>query len=270
MPKLLFLILFLLSFFFQHIFAQVSAAFEHRTQKDFYCNYDTISFINLSENYDYIHWDFGDGYETYIENPKHLYTQAGNYTVRLTAYQTGGASADTSLELSIEQAPEMSLEPQGLQYLDEGSVLEARVSGNFNSVQWSTGSSAESIEITVGGTYRVQVFADNGCTLSDSLRVETVKVPESEIRIEITNNILTPDGNGLNDFLIISDFDKILGRCNLKVFNRHGALVFENSDYKNNWRGTDLNGRLLDSGTYYYIIKIEGRTGGTGFIDIIR
>lgn len=45
----------------------------------------TIYFDNQSINATSYHWDFGDGTTSTLENPNHDYSDAGTYTVRLTA-----------------------------------------------------------------------------------------------------------------------------------------------------------------------------------------
>ena len=46
---------------------------------------DSVSFTNLSSNYESVLWDFGDGQTSTAENPTHTYAVNGNYTVTLTA-----------------------------------------------------------------------------------------------------------------------------------------------------------------------------------------
>ena len=57
---------------------------------------DSISFTNLSSNYESVLWDFGDGASSFDENPTHLYTTSGNYTITLSALTNGGCLLDTS------------------------------------------------------------------------------------------------------------------------------------------------------------------------------
>lgn len=44
---------------------------------------DTIFFYNSSENATYYQWDFGDGDASVLENPSHVYENAGTYEVTL-------------------------------------------------------------------------------------------------------------------------------------------------------------------------------------------
>ncbi len=46
----------------------------------------TVSFINQSENYDSLFWNFGNGQHAYALNPTISYSAVGNYTVSLTSY----------------------------------------------------------------------------------------------------------------------------------------------------------------------------------------
>ena len=46
-------------------------------------------------------WDFGDGTTSTVQNPKHTYTQAGTYTVKLTVKDDLGATATTSKEITV-------------------------------------------------------------------------------------------------------------------------------------------------------------------------
>lgn len=72
--------------------------------------------------------------------------------------------------------------------------------------------------------------------------------------------IFTPNGDGINDVLVIKGIEKYTN-AQLKIFNRWGGLVFESSGiYKNDWDGTNLNGARIGGdklpvGTYFYILE---------------
>jgi hypothetical protein len=61
---------------------------------------DSISFINLSSNYESVFWDFGDGVTSTDENPTHKFTLNGSYTVILTAI-TNAACIENTQTISI-------------------------------------------------------------------------------------------------------------------------------------------------------------------------
>jgi gliding motility-associated-like protein/uncharacterized repeat protein (TIGR01451 family) len=82
----------------------------------------------------------------------------------------------------------------------------------------------------------------------------------------IINNGITPNNDGLNDFLQIDCIENYLDN-NIQIFNRWGVLVFERDRYDNNnnaFRGisegrvTVKKGDLLPTGTYFYILRFFG------------
>ena len=83
-------------------------------------------------------------------------------------------------------------------------------------------------------------------------------------------NILTPNGNGKNDALVIPCVQNFTNN-ELVVFNRWGDKVFSTIGYQNDWEGT-YKGNTLPAGTYYYIFKVDTDDAdpAQGFITIIR
>ena len=65
----------------------------------------SFQFIDNSQSTNQVidwHWDFGDGAESNLASPQHVYTQAGTYTIRLTVKDQSG---DTDhFERSLEVA----------------------------------------------------------------------------------------------------------------------------------------------------------------------
>jgi gliding motility-associated-like protein len=66
-------------------------------------------------------------------------------------------------------------------------------------------------------------------------------------------NVFTPNGDDVNDVFFVNGLENYsaFGGVDLKVFNRWGNLVYEDSNYQNNWEGKDISG-----GTYYYILTL--------------
>jgi gliding motility-associated-like protein len=78
----------------------------------------------------------------------------------------------------------------------------------------------------------------------------------------IANNLLTPNGDGVNDTWTIQYLDQY-PENEVSVFNRNGERVFYTKNYQNNWNGKTSNQEVLED-TYYYIIKLS-KSGKVGF-----
>ncbi|MFT5723792.1 MAG: gliding motility-associated-like protein, partial [Bacteroidia bacterium] len=81
---------------------------------------------------------------------------------------------------------------------------------------------------------------------------ELIKVP----------NLVTPNGDGLNDVWDLSEIPDI-GNTKVSVVNRWGKTVFSTSDYQHDWAGT-YKGEPLPDGVYIYLIE------GSEFYDTLK
>jgi len=88
----------------------------------------------------------------------------------------------------------------------------------------------------------------------------------TEYSLEIPN-LITPDGNGKNDFWVIGGL-RIVEGYTLKIFNKLGELVYFSVNYDNTWDAT-YNGNPLPEGTYFYIFQSDYKTY-TGYVSVIR
>jgi gliding motility-associated-like protein len=69
-----------------------------------------------------------------------------------------------------------------------------------------------------------------------------------------TPNVMTPNGDGINDELIFSGL-QYHPNSELMVYNRWGNLVYSDMNYQNNW-----NGGGLPDGLYYYVLRLTDGT----------
>ena len=108
---------------------------------------------------------------------------------------------------------------------------------------------------------------DNGFITSDSFipddySILTLGGAFDKSTVNLTNYYLSPNGNGINDFLVIEEVS-LSPNNNLKIYNRWGRLVYSAVDYTNDFNGIAnaklvLNkGKILPSGVYFYIIDLE-------------
>lgn len=91
---------------------------------------------------------------------------------------------------------------------------------------------------------------------------ESCKTAEVRILVDDGNvcsgiNIITPNGDNINDALVFPCLTDENIKGSLTVFNQWGQEVYRNEDYKNDWEGT-YNGNDLPVGTYFYILEANG------------
>lgn len=81
-------------------------------------------------------------------------------------------------------------------------------------------------------------------------------------------NVFTPNGDGKNDTFVIAGLE-LFKNVELRVFNRFGYEVYHAETYCNDWNGSGLN-----SGTYFYYLKMEDETGqihiNKGYVTILH
>ncbi len=102
-----------------------------------------------------------------------------------------------------------------------------------------------------------------GCQGTDSLFVYLY-----DDREQAVYNIITPNGDGLNDFFDLSYLNPS-GSCKLTILNRWGSEVYTDDAYGNDWFGTDQDGNTLPDGTYYYVLQCGFEVKSTGPISIV-
>ncbi|MFN4300313.1 MAG: gliding motility-associated C-terminal domain-containing protein [Thermaurantimonas sp.] len=120
-------------------------------------------------------------------------------------------------------------------------------------------------------TYYLLVTDAGGCQGLDSMRVFVVKPPITDSTEIFRNvpNLLTPNGDGVNDVL---DLSELIGNqtCELVVMNRYGKIVYNSLPYTNNWAGTDNAGAPLPDGAYYILVVCDDEVIYRGSVTIIQ
>ncbi|MCU0392232.1 MAG: gliding motility-associated C-terminal domain-containing protein [Thermoflexibacter sp.] len=96
-------------------------------------------------------------------------------------------------------------------------------------------------------TYIVTGIDAAGCRNVDSVLVRVI----NEADIDVVD-VLTPNGDGLNDILYVKNIE-LYPENTIIVFNRWGKEIFQRKNYKNDWDGT-INGELLPTGVYFYVV----------------
>ncbi len=110
-------------------------------------------------------------------------------------------------------------------------------------------------------TYSIMLIDSFNCKHFERFKIEVnIKVP----------NVITPNSDGYNDnFRIIG----LPVGTSIKIFDKNGYLVFKAESYNetNLWNGLDINGRSVETGTYWYVISNpDFKLLKKGFVFLIR
>jgi gliding motility-associated-like protein len=110
------------------------------------------------------------------------------------------------------------------------------------------------------------------CPTSCDIATVNIDVLSGRRDADVATNIITPNGDGVNDNLIIDGFDENSpnNQSEMTIYNQWGNIVYQAKPYKNDWSGKFKDNPLPD-GTYYYIfLKEPTATPMKTFITIIR
>ena len=111
-------------------------------------------------------------------------------------------------------------------------------------------------------TYEVSV--DNKCVIHNAV----IHVLPRPVPTIIVHNVITPNGDGINDYLVIDSIEKYPVN-KVTIFDRWGntITVIENYDNKTQrWGGMYKDNRKVVDGVYYYKIELPDRKSILGWI----
>ena len=199
-------------------------------------------------------------------------------SIRLKAYP------NPVIEISTDPGDTVYLQNPHVTYSFENLSADTLDISNFYWIlnqQYNITSTSEEPRFTYVETgdfsTELKVYNPQGC---DTSYLHTVRVEPVKLKIP---NVFTPNGDGVNDYFIISletsndasnnnsgsgsrgrrdteleyeayePLSSYYEKADLTIFNRWGRIVYQSSDYHNDWDGGGLS-----DGTYFYVLKCKG------------
>ncbi len=109
------------------------------------------------------------------------------------------------------------------------------------------------------GSYQTTLIITDaqGCVDTTAINLEVVGAI-------VVPNVVTPNGDGVNDVFFIKNLDKNKA-YKLAVLNRWGNVVFEVNDYQNDW----VPNNLIDGVYFYKVLQAETEKQNNGFFTVI-
>jgi gliding motility-associated-like protein len=225
--------------------------FDLQDQYD-YCAGDSL-LLEIDSTFQTYAWSTGDS--TFFS---HFYLDSG---IQWITALNGPCALTDSFHVNMNPLPypldEYVFEICELKYVDVDAGNPGAI---FN---WSDGQSKQIARFRKTGLYFLTIITNDGCAIDDSCEVIYCDIP-----LNVPNTI-TPNGDGKNDTWIIESIEFYAGNT-VQIFNRNGQLLFETTNYQNDWNGT-WNGKELPATVYFYVVDLNnGSELLTGTITIVR
>ena len=195
--------------------------------------------------------------------------QGGIFQVVTT--DNSGCKDSTSFTVTQDVAPVASFAANPPSPSQPNTVINFNststpASGNITSWNFGDGNfgSGQSINHTYpnSGSYNVTLIVTGSTGCKDT--ISGIYVVDALL---VAPNIITPNNDGVNEALYFKGLEYFPNN-HIYIYNRWGILLFETSNYQNNWNG---NGQ--PDGTYYYILDVpdgKPQINYTGFFMISR
>ena len=96
----------------------------------------------------------------------------------------------------------------------------------------------------------------DACPTSCHTATATIKVISNQRNVPTATNVITPNGDGLNEGLMILGFDANApdNNSSIVIYNQWGDVVYKAAPYRNDWVGV-FKEKPLPDGTYYFVFK---------------
>ena len=192
--------------------------------------------------------DAGEGFDNYEWSPtketsRNIYvTTPGEYCVKITSKE--GCSFVQCVTVKEGDLPEFTIE------IISSNLTVNVTSGNAPyeySLDGKTWQNENQFPYSKGKTYTIFVREKSkpNCVASKTLHIPFVP------------NVITPNGDGINDFWDLSSLNFYSVAIKVKLYDKHGTLVKELTVNDGKNLGNEINPyQNLSSGTYWYLIEI--------------
>ncbi|MBW4358860.1 gliding motility-associated C-terminal domain-containing protein [Flavobacterium taihuense] len=205
--------------------------------------------------------------QTYLTNVPGIYTCDVDF---------GGCNAKGTIDLKVLDITS-TINVEAKNFIIEGEALNVTTTTTAVSptYQWLfndlviPGADKSTLNVSAQGKYKVIITETTSCIITDEFPFEvSFKVNLNVAKIP---NIVTPNGDGVNDTWIIPD-EYISGtNTHILILNTLGEIVFETNNYDNyaGWPQTAIEFTNFNP-VYYYIITPNGGSAKKGSITLLK
>ncbi len=165
------------------------------------CLYDSLSFVNNTQNTSALFWDFGDGTISTLTSPKHKYTTQGTHSIKLVTTFAQGCKDSTTQDVMVYDVPTAEFTFTNDCYNKNAYFTDASTIGNGSITTWNWDYGDGTTQTAQQGSHlyssegnydvRLIVESNNGCTDTTSHSVTRYPLPVANFSAS-TECIYTP------------------------------------------------------------------------------
>ncbi len=192
---------------------------------------------------------------------------AGKLTVTVSG--TGKETLTTSLDINLQSPPPAPGNITGVSEIcpDQHALYTTSAIEGATAYGWNySGDGVTIVENAQSANLfffknatsgNLTVFGINECGAGSASQKFPIIVRDCSITPYALHipNAFSPNGDVTNDYFIIRGLPE---NSSFTVYNRSGKKVFESVNYQNDWNGMDLDGNPLETGTYWYVLIVQG------------
>ncbi|MBL7814595.1 MAG: gliding motility-associated C-terminal domain-containing protein [Saprospiraceae bacterium] len=203
-------------------------------------------------------WDFGDGVLSNEISPKHIYTQADTFTVKLLITSPIGCKKEAIFKdwIKIKPVPKADFDwtPKTINNLHPSVSFIDKSSSDTKSWRWYFSQKAYSNQQNPPFSYRdtgiqtVQLYVTNQYGCQDSITKTIYIEPEMTFYLPTA---FSPNYDSVNDVFKGTGFLYGLKSYRMTIWNRWGEKIFETTNPQEGWNGQKNNiGQSVPEGIY--------------------
>ncbi|KJD34187.1 hypothetical protein PW52_13390 [Tamlana sedimentorum] len=196
--------------------------------------------------------------------------KSGLYTVDI---DLGTCSTSASIDLdTMTFTSDLNVEDEFALSDGEAVIVNISTNADLPVFQWFlnevliTGETSSQLTVNQTGNYRAVVTQTNGCETSAT---HQFYVSEPFPSVENIPNIISPNGDGINDTWVIPKNYVSGSNAEVTIMTSQGKVVLRTNNYLNNWPEESIVFTSINP-VYYYVIKTENNQTKKGSITVLK
>lgn len=185
------------------------------------------------------------------EDPVYSVSKTGSYSVHIA---NGCGNFQDEIFISVHTVPALSFVTDTT--ICENEIITVDASAAGGNYKWKDGSTNPIYIAHDKGAYAVTI--ENSCgTFNREINLKSC------CEEFILPNLITPNTDGKNETFDIGCYGN--GDHELNIYNKWGALIYNNKSYRNTWDGSGVT-----DGIYYFVLTFNNKKIHNGWVQVLR